>query len=83
MTCTEATTDHDNGMGIETAKDNLIQHTKDTVSDPAMTHHTGHTTNHPHTAAHQVTALRITVDHIQANIPDHQNITHTKEGHTV
>ena len=84
MTCTEATQDHNNGTGttvIEAAQDNAIQHTKGTVADPTMTHHTGHTTNHPHTTAHQVTTHRIIVDHSHAHPKDHQNITHTKEGH--
>ena len=44
-----------NGTGtttIKAAQDDPIQHTEDTVTDPTMTHHTGHTINHPHTAAH-------------------------------
>ena len=86
VTCTEATPDHNNGMGTattEAAQDDPIQHTKDTVTDPAMTHHTGHTTNHPHTAAHQVTALRTTVDHIHVHPTNHPNMIHTKEDHAV
>ena len=54
MTCTEATSDHNSGMGtatMEAAQDIPIQHTKDTVANPAMTHHTSHTTNHQHTTS--------------------------------
>ena len=86
MTCIEATSDHNEGMGkatIEAAQDDPIQHTKDTVTDPIMTHHTGHTANHPHTTTHQDTSLRTAVDHIHIHPIDHQNITHTKEDHTV
>ena len=86
MTYTEATPDHDNGMGtaaIEAAQDDPIQHTEITAADPTMTHQTSHTTNHPHTAAHQVTTLRTTVNHSHAHPTDHQNVTHIKEGHAV
>ena len=41
MTCTAAAPDCNKGEGtatIETAQDNPIQHTEDTVTDPAMTH---------------------------------------------
>ena len=86
MTCTEATSDHNNGTGtgtIEAAQDDPIQPNKDTVTDSTVTHHTGHTANYPHTTAQQVTALRTAVNHIHAHATDHQNITHTIEGHTV
>ena len=70
MTCTEAAPDHNNRTGtaaIEAAQDNNpIWHTEDTVTDPAMTHHTGHTANHPHITAHQVTTHRIAVDHLHS-----------------
>ena len=82
MTCTEATPEHNNRMGTATigaAQDNPIQHTKDTVTDPTVTHHIGHTINHPHTAAHWVTTIRTTVDHIHTHPTDCQNIIHTKE----
>ena len=52
MTCTVATPDHNSGTDTvitEPAQDDLIQHTEDTAADPAMTHHTGHTANLPHT----------------------------------
>ena len=58
MTHTEATPDHNKGRGtatIEAAQGNTIQHTEDTVIEPTMTHHINHTTDHPHTAAYQVT----------------------------
>ena len=48
-----------------------------------MTHPTSHTAYHLHTAAHQVTALRTTVDHIYVHPTNHQSIIHTKEDHTV
>ena len=65
--CTEATQGHNNGIGtatIEAAQGNLIQHTEDTPTGPAMTHHTGHTADHLHTTAHQATTLKNAVDHI-------------------
>ena len=43
MTCTEAALDHNKGMGtatIEAAQGDPIQHTKTTVTEPTMTHHT-------------------------------------------
>ena len=48
-----------------------------------MTHLTGHTTDHPHTTALQVTPLRTTVDHIHTHPTDHQNIVPTTEDHAV
>ena len=83
MPCTEAAPDHSKGMGtatIEAAQGNPIQHTEATVAEPIMTHHTA---DHPHTAAHQVTALGTTVDHVNAHPTDHQNIIHTTEDHAV
>ena len=65
ITHTEATPDHRNEMGtaaIEAAQDDPIQHTEDTVTDPTMIHHTGHTAIYLHTTAHQDTALRTAVD---------------------
>ena len=82
MTYTEAAPDHENGTGTA-AQNDPIQHTKDTVADPTKTHHTGHTINHAHTTAHQVTALRTTVDHIHTQPIDRQNIIHTKEDQAV
>ena len=82
MTPTEATQDHNNGMGtaaIKVAQDNPTQHTNDMVTDPIKTHHTSHTTNCPHTAAHQDTTLRTAVDHTHTHPVDCQNIIHTKE----
>ena len=86
MTYTEAVPNHDNGTdtaAIEAAQNDPIQCTEDKVMDAAMTHHTSHTANHPHTAAHQNTALRTAVDHIHTHPTDHQNIIHTKKDHTV
>ena len=81
-TCTEAASDHNNVTGtatIEAAQGNSIQHTEDTVTGPPVTHHTGHTTNPPHTTAHQATALWIVVDHTHDHLTNHQNIVHTKK----
>ena len=83
MTCTEFAPDHGNGMGtatIEAAQDDPIQHTEDTATDPTMTHYTCHTANHPHTAAHQDTTLRTTVDHIHVHPTDCQNNNSLKRG---
>ena len=76
MTCTEAIADHNNGTGtitIEAAQHDPIQHTKDTVTGHAMTYQTSHTASPPHTAAHQATNLRITVDCPNDHLTHHQN----------
>ena len=84
VTHTEATPDHNKGTAtIEAAENNPVQCTKDAVTDPVMTHHTGHAANHPYTAAHQVTTLRTAIDHIHTSPTDHLNIIHTKEDHAV
>ena len=73
MTCIDVVPDHNNGTGRtarEEAQDDPIQHTEDTTMGPAMTHHTGHTANPPDTAAHQATALRITVNHTHNCLTD-------------
>ena len=82
MTYTEATSDFNKGIGtdaIGAAQGNPIQHTEATAAEPAMTHHTSHTTDNPHTTVHQGTTLRTTVGHIHSI--DHQNIFHTTEDH--
>ena len=74
MTCTEAAPDCIKGMGtaaIEAVQGNPIQDTEATGAEPAMTHLTSHTAYHPHTAAHQVTTLRTTVDHIHTHHINH------------
>ena len=86
MTCTEAAPDHNKGMGtddIEAAHVDPIQHTKATATEPTVTHHTGHTADNPHTAAHQVTTLRTTVGQGHVHPTDSQNIFHTTEDHAV
>ena len=86
MTCTEATPDCNKGMHTATteiAQGDPIHCTEATVAKPAMTHHTDHTADHPHTTAHQVTTLRIMVDHVHAHPTDHQHIIHTTEDHAV
>ena len=57
---------------IEAAQGDPIQHTKATVAEATMTHHGSHTTDHPHTAAYQVTTCRTAVDHIHIHSMDHQ-----------
>ena len=86
MTHTEATPDHTKGMGtdaIEAVQGDPIQHTEATGAEPTMTHHTGHTTDNPHTTAHMVTALRTAVGHIHIHPTDCQNIFQTTEDHAV
>ena len=86
MTYTEAAPNHNNGTGpatIETAQDDPIQYTEYTAADPAMTHHTSHTTNPTHTTPHQATTPRITIDHTHDHPTDHQIIVHTGKDHTV
>ena len=86
MACTEAAQNHSNRTGtttIEAAPDDPIQHTENTATSPAMTNHTSHTTNPPHTAASQATTLRIAVDHTHDQPTDHWNIVHTKNDHAV
>ena len=86
VTYPEAASDLNNGTGtatIEANQDDPIQHTKNTVTDPTMTHCTTHTTNHPHTTAHQVVTLRTAIDHIHTHPTDCQIIIHTKEDHTI
>ena len=68
---------------IEAAQGNPIQHTEATVAEPAVKHLTGHTTDHPHTAAHQVTTLRTAVDHVHVHPIGYQIIIPTTEDHTV
>ena len=86
MTCTEGASDPNKGMGtatIEAAQGDPIQHTEATITEPTMTCLTGHTADHPHITAYQVTALRTTVDHVHIHSTDHQNIMSTTEAHTV
>ena len=74
MTCTEAASDHYNGTGtaaIEAAQDDPIQYIRDIVTGHAMIRHTSHKSNPPHTAAHQATTLRITVDDIHGLSTNH------------
>ena len=86
VNCTEAAPDHNDRTGtvtIEAAQGNPIQHTGDTVTGHAMTHHTSHTTNPPHTAVYQATTLRIAVDCVLNLLTNHQNIAHTRKNHAV
>ena len=86
MTCTEAAPDCNKGMGtdnIEAAQGDPIQHTEATVTEPTMTCLTGHTADHPHTTAHQVTTRRTAIDHVHAHPTNCRNIIHTTEAHAV
>ena len=74
MACKEAAPDCNKGIGtttIEAAQGNPIQLTEATVTEHVMTDHISHIADHPHTAAHQVTALRTAVDHIHTHHTDH------------
>ena len=85
VTCTEDTPDH-NRTGtttIEAAKMIPFSTAKDAATGPAITHYTSHTTNPPHTATHQATTLRITVDCTHDHLTNCQSIVHTKKDHTV
>ena len=84
--CTEATQGHSNMTGranIKAAQDNLIQHTRDRATGPAMTHHTCHIADHLHTTACKGTALKIAVHHIYDCPANYQSIFHTRKDHTV
>ena len=66
MTHTEATPGHDIGIIAATpgvANDTHAPHTEIKAIDPAMTHHTNPTTDHPHIVL-QLTTPEIIVDHI-------------------
>ena len=86
MACTEATPDHNKGMGTDTIEANQgspIPHTEVTATEPTVTYHTSHTADNPHTAAHQVTTLWTAVGCIHSHPIDSQNIFHNPEDHTV
>ena len=54
MICIEAAPDHNTEIDTattEAAHDDLTQPTEATATDIAMTHHTGHITDHPHITA--------------------------------
>ena len=85
MTYTEAAPDCNKGMGTaakEAAQGYPIQYSEAKFAEPNVTHHTDHTADHPHTAAHQVTILRTVVYQIHAYPTNHQNVIYTTEAHT-
>ena len=93
MACTEATPDHSTRTDtaiIEVAQGDLTPHTRDTATDPALTHHTSHTTHitviqtttleitAEHIAAYQATTLKTTVDEAHEHLINHQGTGHNK-----
>ena len=64
---TEATLDHNtwtDTVATEAAHDNFTQHIGDTATDPIVTHHISHITDHPHITALWDTDPKITVGHM-------------------
>ena len=85
MTCTEAAVGHNKGMGTaatEAAEGYPIHHTEATVTEPAMRCLTNHTTDHPHTTAHQVTTLRTAVNHVHAHPRSSKYNPHHRGSHS-
>ena len=69
--CIEATLDHNTGIDAATtgaAHNDLAQSTEDTSTDLAMTHCTGHITDHPNIKALWVVNTKITVGHTQTSL---------------
>ena len=75
----EATLDHN--TGIDAARDNLTQPTRETATDLAMTHHTSHIADHPNIEVLQVIDPEITVGHIHNNPTDLQDMNLTAQIH--
>ena len=93
MTCTEAVPDHrteTDTAAIEVAQDSSTPYTGDIVTDPAVTHPTGHTTHiaviqtttletaAEHRATYQAATLETTVDPSHDHPTNHQSIALTK-----
>ena len=81
MTCTEATQDHNKGMGAdikEAAQGDSIQHAKTTTTEPPMTDHTGHNHICP---THCQNIFHTTEDHaVQDHTPTRGPKNHTLIG---
>ena len=80
----EATLDHNTGIDAATtgaAYDNLTQLTEDTATDHAVTHHTGHITDHPKMEVLQVIDSEIAVDHIHDHPTDLQDMNLANQIH--
>ena len=70
MTHIEATPGHDTGIIAtipEVAHDANAPHTEITAINPAMTHHTDPTADHPHTEVSQPTTPEIEVDPVHVH----------------
>ena len=83
--CIEAILDHNTRIDIATtgaAHDYLTQLTEDTVTELAMTHHTGNIANHPNIEALQVINPEIAVGHIPSYPTDLQGINHADQIYT-
>ena len=81
----EATLHHNTEIDVTTtgaAHDNLGQTTKDTATDLAVTHCTGHIADHPNIKALQVINPEITVGHIHDHPTDPQGMNLTDQIHT-
>ena len=73
----EATLDHNNGIDAASTgavHNNLAQPIEDTATYLAMTHHIGHTQDHPNIEAPQVINPEIPVDHIHNHPIDLQDM---------
>ena len=82
----ETTLDHNAAIDATTrgaADDDLTQPTEDTATDLAMTHCTGHITDHPNSKALQVIDPQITVDHLHNHPTDLQDMNLTDQIHTL
>ena len=85
MICIEVALDHNTGIDAATTgadHDDLTQPTEDIATDLAMTHHTGHITDHPNIEALQVINLETAVDHIHDHPTDLQGMNLTNQIHT-
>ena len=85
MIHTESTRDHNtrtDTAATEVAHDDLTQHTDDTATDPAMTHHIIYITDHLHITAFWVIDPKIVVGHTHNHPTDHQGMNHADQIHT-
>ena len=65
-----------------TLHDNLTQPTEATDTDLTTTHHTSHTTDHPHIEALWVINPEIAVGHTHGHPTDPQGMNHKNQAHT-
>ena len=81
----EATLDHNieiDAATTEAAHDNSAQPTEDTATDLAMTHCTGHNTDHSHITALWVIDPEMIVGQTHDHSTDLQGMNHTDQIHT-